>query len=187
MSPEPAVRSGAFVFVVGPSGAGKDTLLTGAKERLADDERFVFVRRTVTRPVGPWEHHDSLTPEDFDAAATRGDFLLTWAAHGLSYGVPATAGARVAAGDVVVCNGSRGALPAARAAFPGMTLVLITAPRAVRLARLTARGRDGDVAERLDRLAEEDFAVTADLVIDNSGDPADGIDKLCALLRRLAP
>ncbi len=186
MSPEPERRSGAFVFVVGPSGAGKDTLLTGAKKRLADDARFVFVRRTVTRPVGPWEHHDSLVPEAFEAAVARGDFLLTWAAHGLSYGVPATARTRVAAGDVVVCNGSRAAEPAARMAFPDMTLVLITAPRAVRLARLTARGREGDVAGRLDRLADEDFSLKADLVIDNSGDPAAGVDALCGLLRRLA-
>jgi ribose 1,5-bisphosphokinase len=185
VSSERADRRGAFVFVVGPSGAGKDTLLTGAKQRLADDARIVFVRRTVTRPVGPYEHHDSLLADDFAAAAARGEFMLTWTAHGLSYGVPATARTRVAAGDVVVCNGSRAAEPAARAVFPEMTLVLITAPRAVRLARLTARGREGDVTERLDRLEAEDFAVKADLVIDNSGDPAAGVAELCALLRRL--
>src|SRR3569833_150302 len=46
-------------LVVGPSGAGKDTLIGGAREALAGDDRFVFVRRIVTRAGNSAEDHDS--------------------------------------------------------------------------------------------------------------------------------
>jgi ribose 1,5-bisphosphokinase len=67
------------VLVVGPSGAGKDTVLAYARQHLAGYEHVVFPRRVITRPPGPGEDYESVTEAEF---ATR-RFALSWAAHGL--------------------------------------------------------------------------------------------------------
>jgi len=55
-----------LVLVVGPSGAGKDTVIEGARAALGDDTRFRFVRRVVTRPVDPGgEAHEAVSEKVF--------------------------------------------------------------------------------------------------------------------------
>ena len=57
-----------LVLVVGPSGAGKDTLIERAREALAGEARFRFVRREITRPEGAGgEDHIAVTPAAFAA------------------------------------------------------------------------------------------------------------------------
>ena len=66
-----------LVAVVGPSGAGKDTLMDGARVRLAGDPRFLFVQRSITRPASAGgEDHLPLTREDFATARDAGAFAL---------------------------------------------------------------------------------------------------------------
>ena len=106
-------RPGALVLVVGPSGAGKDTLMGAAKSALADDPAFVFARRVITRDaVAELEDHDTIDRAGFDAAKARGQFALTWEAHGLCYGIPSAIDDDIAEGRTVVMNGSRGMLEA---------------------------------------------------------------------------
>ncbi len=61
----------AFALVVGPSGAGKDTLIRLAREELAGDPRFAFPRRLVTRPPSADEDNTPIDAAAFDRARPR--------------------------------------------------------------------------------------------------------------------
>ena len=175
-----------LVLVVGPSGAGKDTLINAAKMELARDRRFVFPRRVVTRPaVAALEDHDSVTPQQFALQQSNGAYALSWDAHGLKYGLPASIEDDIAAGRVVVMNSSRAIVGAAREKFPGTVVVLIGATPDVRALRLAGRGREtaGEVAARLAR--EVDASIPDVILVDNSGDLEAGKGRFLAALRAL--
>lgn len=173
-----------LVLVVGPSGAGKDTLIAGAAAALAEDARFAFPRRVVTRLADAAEDHDTLEPEAFAAALARGEFALHWKAHGLDYGIPAGV---LAAGQILVCNVSRAILPEALARFPASKIVCVTAPPDVRAARLAGRSREagnaGEITARLEREVAGYNPAAADLVIDNCASVAAGTARLVGFLR----
>ncbi len=150
-------RPGTFFAVVGPSGAGKDSLLRFAESAVAG--AVFFPRRVVTRPANPTsEDHDVLTPAQFDAVRAAGEFALSWQAHGLSYGVPKSVDDAITRGVCVACNISRAAIDQAGARYSNVEVVLITAPADVLARRLAARGREkGASIER--RLARGYYAL----------------------------
>nr|WP_305879985.1 phosphonate metabolism protein/1,5-bisphosphokinase (PRPP-forming) PhnN [Siccirubricoccus soli] len=173
-----------MVGVVGPSGAGKDTLMAGARAALAGDPRFRFVRRCITRPAeAGGEAHEALTEAAFAARQVAGGFALSWRAHGLHYGIPADIAADLAAGRVVVANLSRTVLEAAAARLPLLVLE-ITAPPEVLAARLAARGRESaaDIAARLAREAPLPPGLRVTRVV-NDGPAEAGIAAVLAALR----
>jgi ribose 1,5-bisphosphokinase len=182
------IGPGALVVVVGPSGAGKDTLIGLARDICADDPRIVFPRRIVTRPASAAEDHDSATPFAFDAAVGQGAYAFWWEAHGLKYALSATMDTALRAGRTVVCNVSRAVVGRLRARYTRVTVVMVTAPKDVLLARLAARGREtgGGVTERLDRVAPAIDDLAPDITIENIGDPHDGASRLVEVLRREA-
>lgn len=180
---------GVFVAVVGPSGAGKDSLIAAARAALAGDPRFLFVRRVVTRPAeAELEDHGSLSEAGFAEAAARGSFAAVWRAHGLSYGIPARARDHVRAGGVAVANCSRAALGEIANAFPALEIVLVTAEPAVLAARLAGRGRESaaDIEERLRRQVEDFPGRERAVLIDNGGRLEDAAARFIAVLRGFA-
>jgi ribose 1,5-bisphosphokinase len=181
------IGPGALVVVVGPSGAGKDTLIAMARALCAQDSqidpRIVFPRRIVTRPPSVAEDHESVSPSDFDAAIGRGAYAFWWEAHGLKYALSAAIDTELRAGKTVVCNVSRAVVSVLRGRYAAVTVVLVTAPKDVLQARLAARGRESDVTQRLDRAAPALDDLAPDVVIENTGDPLDGASQLAEVLR----
>ncbi len=179
---------GVFVAVVGPSGAGKDSLIRYAGEHLAGTGGIVFVRRIITRPVDPAsEDHDTLDAAAFRRAERDGAFALSWSAHGLDYGLPVTLEDDLAAGRVVVANLSRAVLPAMIARYPGARIVAVTASREVIARRLAARGRETEdaIENRLARTLDRPLPEGA-VEIDNSGPLETAGARFVDLLQQLA-
>jgi phosphonate metabolism protein PhnN/1,5-bisphosphokinase (PRPP-forming) len=172
-----------LVLVVGPSGAGKDTLLNAARRALAGDSRFRFVRRVITRPADAGgEDHEPVT----EAAFMAREFALSWQAHGLRYGIPAEGADDVASGIVVVANVSRGVIADAAARFP-VRVIEVTAPAQVLAERLAMRGRESasDVAARLARSVALPEGVMVETVM-NDSTPEIGAERFLAALSRAA-
>ncbi len=180
------IGPGMLVVVVGPSGAGKDTLIGLARALCADNPRIVFPRRIVTRPSSNAEEHESVSTSEFDVAIERGDYAFWWQAHGLKYALSAAIEADMRAGRTVACNVSRAVVSQLRERYAHVTAVLVTAPKEMLLARLAARGRESasDLAERIDHAAPVIEALRPDIVIENIGDPHDGASRLAAVLRQ---
>ncbi len=179
------------MLVIGASGVGKDSVLKAVQQRFIDHRQVHFLKRVITRPCNPDnEVHDSLSEAEFLQALERGDFAVSWQANGNYYGLPKHALDKIAAGKVVMANGSRGALEAIKAAFPKIEVVLIAAKPETINQRLNARMRDSDeeVAQRLRRNKKLDIKSPQNhTTIDNDGPLQDAVDALSNHLTSLLP
>ncbi len=183
------IARGELVLVVGPSGAGKDTLMLAARDALADDPRIHFARRIVTRSShDAAESHDTLPREQFDEARRQGAFLLSWQAHGLGYAIPRSVEHHLLANGVVVANVSRTSIPEAERLVGSVTVLHVTAPQDVLASRIAARGREplSEIAARLARQPPLAIATAELIEIVNDADIASAAARLAAVLTRLA-
>jgi ribose 1,5-bisphosphokinase len=139
---------GCLVYVMGPSGAGKDTLIDYARARV-DPAAVIFAHRFITRPAAAGgENHVTLSEKEFAARRDAGLFALTWKSHGLWYGIGVEVDAWLARGFAVVVSGSRAAWPMAQAHYANPRGLVVDAPAEIRATRLLARGREDERAVR---------------------------------------
>ncbi|KQS72009.1 ribose-phosphate pyrophosphokinase [Rhizobium sp. Leaf371] len=191
MTPDhPTGGTGAMIVVVGPSGAGKDSVIDYAMTRLKTRSTEVeLVRRVITRAHDAGgEDHEAISPEAFCARAEQGAFAVHWEAHGLHYGIPAACHAKLKDGRTLVANGSRAVLEKFREAFPRVAVVNIVASPEVIAARLIARARESE-AEIRQRLARQVPDMTSDphlTTIDNSGPLEEAGERFAAFVLSLA-
>jgi phosphonate metabolism protein PhnN/1,5-bisphosphokinase (PRPP-forming) len=175
------------VYVCGPSGSGKDSVIRYAQQRLTHDACFVFTQRYVTRGPDASSNHVAIDRQRFCALRDAGALALHWESHGCCYGLSIGEFAPANEGRVVIVNGSRAYLPEAQRRLPGLKTVLVTAPPAILKERLAARAREDarDIAARLQRNAGLD-TIVADAVVNNAGDLRSAGEAFVALLLSFA-
>lgn len=177
--------TGTFFAVVGPSGAGKDTLIDFARAALADRKDFAFPQRIITRPQDAGgEDHIAVSRDEFDQLRRAGGFLVHWEAHGLDYGIPADVEALLADDMNVIANLSRGAIEELCRRIDRVEVIHITAPLQIIAERLAARGRESadDIKERLARAGYALPTVAPVTTINNAGAPEAGGSELVRIL-----
>jgi ribose 1,5-bisphosphokinase len=175
--------TGRVFAVVGPSGAGKDTLIEAARTQRPD---LVVVRRTITRPeTAGGEEFDGVTEAEFDRLKGLGTFALDWRAHGLRYGIPRLPLDLRHAGRTVLFNGSRAALDRALVVMPDLVVIRVCAPSSVLADRLMARGREtrDQIEARLVRASYDVPAHFPLIDVRNDGPLADGIARFLTALQ----
>ncbi|MEL6679351.1 MAG: phosphonate metabolism protein/1,5-bisphosphokinase (PRPP-forming) PhnN, partial [Pseudomonadota bacterium] len=131
------VSPGRLIAVVGPSGVGKDSVMTGIAGALPGTH---LVRRVITRdPDQGGEDYDAVAVADFRRRAASGAFALHWQAHGLHYGIPRQVLTRLAGGVDCLANLSRKVLLEAADVFPTLLVLNVTARPETLAERLAAR------------------------------------------------
>lgn len=149
-------------YIVGPSGAGKDSLIEYCREQLNGVLPVIFTHRYITRPAKTGsENHVSLSTEEFKLRIKHELFALYWESHGLYYGIGIEINSWLEKGFSVVINGSREYLPVALEKYPDLQPILIEADSEIIKSRLNNRGREDEksIAERIAR--NEEFSLSA--------------------------
>lgn len=182
----PPLTNAPLFYVMGPSGAGKDSVLGRARALLPADASVVFAHRYITRPPETsGENHVALSGTEFALRRAHGLFAFHWQAHGNHYGIGREIHAWRKAGLTVVVSGSREHFQNVAGVDPDTYPVLITAPAELLRERLSARGREDEAAatRRLERSDAYDVHDPRLIAITNDG-PLD--EAAMALVRALA-
>jgi ribose 1,5-bisphosphokinase len=142
-----------LIYVMGASGAGKDSLLGYVRSRLKPEAPVLFAHRYITRPAhAGGENHLALSEQEFDNRLRRGCFAMQWYSHQTWYGLGVEIDHWLSQGLKVVVNGSRAYLNEAARRYPERLIpVLISADFELLRRRLQHRGRESaeQVEQRL--------------------------------------
>ncbi|WP_166359751.1 phosphonate metabolism protein/1,5-bisphosphokinase (PRPP-forming) PhnN [Pseudomonas akapageensis] len=182
---------GSLVYLMGPSGSGKDSVIAAARDAL-QQRNVAIVRRVITRSAEAMgEDAIGVSPERFEQMCQQGEFAMHWKANGLEYGIPVQIDNWLAEGRHVLVNGSRAYLAQAMERYPQLLPILLTVDNSALRQRLLARGRESleDIERRLARnqhFDEQDDATAQGgmriRLLDNSTTLSQAVERLIALL-----
>lgn len=188
--PAPSPPPPLLVVVSGPSGVGKDALLTRIHER---GERFAPpVTTTTTRPARPGEvdgrDYLFVSREQFQSSLDSGEFVEHAEVYGNRYGVSRTELRKALATgrDVIMRVDVQGAATL-REVVPEALLLFLTPDDSAQLAvRLRARGHeDEDALRRRIATAERELAQREHfdhVVVNVEGDLDGTVDRVLTIV-----
>ncbi|MFK5914296.1 MAG: phosphonate metabolism protein/1,5-bisphosphokinase (PRPP-forming) PhnN [Woeseiaceae bacterium] len=141
-------------YIIGGSGAGKDSLIDYIRKHISDHAKVEIIRRYITRSSNAGgENHIALTEEEFLKYRDNEHFSMCWFSHDTYYGIGTEIDCLLSKNISVVMNGSRAYLSEAARKYPGIIPVLISVDPLILSERLYSRGREND-AEIQKRVAQ---------------------------------
>ncbi|WP_285127663.1 ribose 1,5-bisphosphokinase [Leclercia adecarboxylata] len=175
---------GRVIWLMGPSGSGKDSLLAALRQQT--HPQLLVAHRYITRPASAGsENHIALSEPEFFTRAGQQLFALSWHANGYYYGVGLEIDLWLHAGFDVVVNGSRAHLPQARARYAGalLPICLQVSPDILR-SRLQSRGRESarEIDQRLERAAR--YTPSDCPVLNNDGSLLQSVEHFLSLIHQ---
>ena len=179
-------KNGILYYIMGPSGAGKDTLLDAVRRE--KPEGVIFSHRYITRSRDTGrEAHVPLSAEEFALRRDFGLFALAWEAHGTWYCIGLEIDCWLDKGLSVVVNGSRAALDQAQERYPGLEAVYVRADPDLLRRRLLQRGYETreQIENRLARNSDYPPPRTRLTIIDNSGALKQSVERMLDLLEEV--
>ena len=177
---------GRLIYLMGPSGSGKDSLIEASRLRLQAGGIEVSTRVITRSAEAKGEEAISVSVEEFARLRASGALALDWQANGLAYGIPVQIDLWLAQARHVLVNGSRAYLEQARDRYPDLLAIRLDVDPSVLRHRLLARGREPieQIEERMARGHRlQDVPASLVRTLDNSGSLNDAVEGLFRILR----
>lgn len=175
---------GRVIWLMGPSGSGKDSLLSALRQQ--EHARLLVAHRYITRAANAGsENHIALSEPEFFTRAGQNLLALSWHANGFYYGVGIEIDLWLHAGFDVLVNGSRAHLQQARARYEQALMpVCLQVSQEVLRDRLQQRGRENarEIDQRLERAAR--YTPSDCHLLNNDGSLLQSVDNLLSLIRQ---
>ena len=171
---------GLLVLVVGNSGSGKDSIISGVVKRFPSNLKEIHLtQRYITRPASETEDNIAITPEIFKEMSRQKKFALEWHIYDLDYGVPIDIDDWLKKEHPVIVNVSRTIVKKARNTYRNILVVFIKVSFEITYQRIKERGRESGklLQERIQRAKENQTFSEADFIVDNSGELENAIDQ----------
>lgn len=137
------MKNSTIIYLIGASGAGKDTLLKNLRNNGTSTSKIIVAHRYITRPINVIdENYIYLSTEEFEDRKANGLFLFSWSSNGNNYGIGIEVLDWLNKGFSVVVNGSRGYLDTAMQICQNIQPVLVEVEPSVLRKRLVERNRE---------------------------------------------
>ncbi len=156
------MADGRLFYILGASGAGKDSLIQYVRQHIPDGAPIAYAHRYITRSADAGgENHIALSQREFALREKKGLFSMYWDSHQTRYGIGREIDLWMSQGLDVIVNGSRAYLEQAMSLYPRLFPIWIhVSPQTLRK-RLIQRGRENGIeikgrieqAIRLDHIA----------------------------------
>ena len=178
-------------YLVGASGAGKDTMLNAYKQQaISQKEKIIIAHRYITRThteATQGENFISLSNEEFIFRKNNQLFALNWQANNCCYGVGVEIDTWLKNGLSIIVNGSRSYLLEAQKKYPeNLVTIMVDVSESILRQRLLKRQRESleEIDARIHRHRQLKNTCKVDEEITNSTSVSDAVDNLSNIIKK---